>query len=251
MSRAANSKILPTQGHADVLEVYSPAPNFLLSTTTGSRRETNEDRVGFAEDSGVIRLCVTDGHWGDTAADFVAQRMLITAAPKNRDEARKLIGKIEKSLWERFGSDKNPDANTDKTPETSFIAAWYNKVNKSLVVVGYGDVRCMIVGAQKNILIPITNTWLGSFSLLGLRDRISVKEALFFGEYTLSSSDKIILYSDGVDECVYETKTITTEELAGIMRSSDNVGAASESIFKKIFLCGAEDNASIALLFVE
>jgi len=61
----------------------------------------------------------------------------------------------------------------------------------------------------------------------------------------LAENDCIFLFTDGIDQCIYEKDTISFEKIA--MLSKTNVKDIFDELFKEVFDYGAEDNASLAV----
>lgn len=238
--------ILPTPNSNSTSNFITLGQSGILGTTTGLVKRTNEDRIGYTSSNGTLRFCVADGHWGDGAADIIAKFWLdeSTDFPEDREQAIKITSEVQSRLFKTFGK-PIMDEDKDHTPEASFIAAEIH--NGLLRIASYGDCRLLIVN-QGSIVYEHNTlpTWLGAFSYLGLRSRLSVSTGLFYTEVKLAPDDTLMLFSDGVDECVYEAPTISNSELAELATNS-TLEAAYDAIVNKVLEHGAEDNASIAL----
>lgn len=219
----------------------------ILGTTLGLAKTTNEDRLGYLEKNSTLRICIADGHWGDDAADKIVRYWLDSAMqfPTTHAEAVSASRTIESLLFDAFGHEKmNPDH--DRTPEAAFIVIELDQ--HQLRIISYGDCRLLVArhGAPFYQL-PTVATWLGAFSQLGLRDRARIDDALVYNSLDLNPGDTIVLFTDGIDECVYEVPTISPETVAHIA-SSQPPQQAFDTILKDVFAHGAEDNASLAII---
>lgn len=218
----------------------------ILGSTNGLKKERNEDAVGYFSDKNISRICIADGHWGNSVSQFIIKYWLnpLLKFPKNIKESRREAKKIEYLLYKKFGK---PSMNEEKdfTPEASFIVTEISDNN--VRVVSYGDCRMLIAnGGNLKFKMKVTDTWIGAFSYLGLRGRIPSEKATLFKKIKLVKNDCIFLFTDGVDQCIYEKDTISLKEIASLSKN-DNLNNAFNIIFKKIFNYGAEDNASIAI----
>ncbi len=240
--------ILPTttlkQG---VIEKVVMNDNLLVGSTVGLVKDVNEDRVGCVLNGNDVKICLADGHWGEKAAEIIVgywtKEMLLF--PVNKEAAVLEVIKIEKKLFKLFGKiDMNP--NSEFTPEASFIVVQLK--NNILKIISYGDCRLLI--AKEGVIktkLTTKETWLGAFSRLGLRDRISVKKGLVFEERTLMKNDVVFVFTDGIDQCVYEKDTLSDQFLAN-QTHKKSVKNIFEGILNAVFLLGAEDNASLVVL---
>jgi len=218
--------------------------SFGLCTTNGLVKTVNEDRIGYKNQGDSLRICIADGHWGQQAAEVIAEQWLRVDLPQEFSEAVELAKRTERSLYESFGS-LNMDESRDFTPEASFVAV---KIRGNEVdIVGYGDCRLAIIREGRAYSqLPTKATWLGAFSYLGLRNRIPVETGLILEHWRLVPGDQLILFTDGVDECVYEKPTISMAELAGLAHQ-EKLSQSVDAVLAKIMACGAEDNASFAI----
>ena len=222
----------------------------VLGTSLGLVKKTNEDQIGYTipkNKPNTVRICVADGHWGSTASKKIIKFWLNENLnfPINRESAITTTQHIEKKLFKSFGKE-NMNEQTDLTPEGAFTVCEINKLNQ-LTVVSYGDCRLLIANKQRIKYQLLTqSTWLGAFSSLGLRNRIPVEKALVFETYQLQLEDYLLLFTDGVDECVYNKPTIKPEQLAQLTKKVEPE-TIFDSIFKQVFLYGAEDNVSLGI----
>lgn len=218
----------------------------LLATAKGKVKEVNEDRLGCLSTPGTIRLAIADGHWGDAAADLLADYWLDSALkfPASHSDAVRITSQAQNNLYEHFGS-AYMDPNKDFTPESSFVAAEIN--GNSLRLVSYGDCRFIIVnGGKIRFDLEIKETWLGAFSHLGIRNRLSLQDGVLFQQLDILPGDKIFMFTDGVDECIYGKLTLNYGELARLL-NNDSLETSASNLMAKIFEYGAEDNASFAI----
>lgn len=220
--------------------------NILLCSSSGLVKEVNEDKFGYRVTHSGIRVCFCDGHWGTQSSKDITEFMIsLEAFPKSKKSAIFVTKKIEKLLFDSFGK-SNMDKSKDFTPESSFVV--YEQEEDSLRVFGYGDVRFSLFRKGQFILKLQTNpTWLGAFSYLGLRNRIPVEKAVCFSQVLLQKGDIIFIYTDGVDECVYETKTLDESFFLDVFDSNPNCDVASNKILHEIIKNGAEDNFSYGI----
>ena len=218
----------------------------LLTETIGLVKDINEDTSGFEISEQSEVLCIADGHWGSEAAFYCKEKILKNQFPSTKKEARSLVKKIEKDLFKLYGANKM-DPEKDFTPETSFVAIEKNK--NLLSIMSYGDCRALVIRDQKIIFeLKTIPTWLGAFSYLGLRNRVPVDESLVFEKIRTHSGDIVMIFSDGVDECKYETKTISFEWLAKQANDRHDLEIIMKKIFSEIEMNGAEDNAALGLI---
>ena len=222
----------------------------VFGTTAGLVKATNEDRLGYLNTADGLRVCIADGHWGDGAADMIVKYWLSesTQFPLTSEKAVKATQAIEKQLDTHFGT-SDMDADVDKTPEAAFIAA--ELTGNTLQIVSYGDCR-LLVARQGKIYyqLPTKATWLGAFSHRGMRDRQPIKDALSFTSLSLLPGDVVMLFTDGIDECVYEVPTISFDTIAEY-GSTNPPSEAFDKIMNKVFAVGAQDNASLAVISIK
>ncbi len=231
----------------DLKEItIKPDLNTLFCSSSGLIKDTNEDKFGYKVTHRGIRVCFCDGHWGTQSSEDIVDFMLaLETFPKSKKSAFFITKKIEKILFDNFGK-PNLDENKDFTPESSFVV--YEQKADSLSVFGYGDVRFSIFRDGRLIFKLQTNpTWLGAFSYLGLRNRTSVEKAICFSKVLLQKGDVIFTYTDGVDECIYETKTLDESFFLDVFDSNSSCDAASNKILQEILKNGAEDNFSYGI----
>lgn len=240
--------LLPAAAREDVaIEKIVLDEHRVLGTCIGLKRDTNEDRLGLISTKYGTRICITDGHWGEEAAQTGVDTLLddqldITAG---RGEAVGAIKAAETKLYDKYGK-PNMDEAKDFTSETSLLAV--EIADTEATVVSYGDARLLVVrDGSITYNCPTHPTWLGAFSRLGLRSRTSVEQTTVYDKVALQKGDIIIVFTDGIDECVYETPTISFETLAEIV-SQEPPEAAFDIIMDRVFAHGAEDNASLAII---
>ncbi len=241
--------IIPTVAVArkGVIEKIKISENLVLGTTIGLVKNTNEDSVGYFLKDNTIRLCIADGHWGKEAAEIIVNHWLgeNLEFPANKKDAIIEVQRVEEKLFRSFGKNKM-DPDSDFTPEASFVAI--QLVNNLLGVISYGDCRMLIAKAGK-IKTKLTTkaTWLGAFSRLGLRGRLPVERAIEFRRIRMTKGDFLFLFTDGVDQCVYEKDTISFNFIANLSRLT-NLDEVFDKLMREIFAHGAQDNASLAIL---
>jgi serine/threonine protein phosphatase PrpC len=239
--------IIPTITKAGFIEKVELVPHLILGTTVGLVKSINEDRSGCVLDGNSLRICVADGHWGEAAAETIVEHWIKKKMefPVNRDEALSEAIKIEEKLFKSFGkTNMNPDL--DFTPEASFISIQIEE--NTLKAISYGDSRLLVARNGKvKAQLATKETWLGVFSKLGLRNRISVKQGLVFEEIQLKEADVVLIFTDGIDQCVYEKDTLSSQFLAK-QTKTDAVKKIFDSIFDAVFAAGAEDNATLVVL---
>ena len=185
----------------DFIEKVLVSDNFMIASAIGLKKEINEDFVGYYINNDATRICISDGHWGEEAASIIAKHWLNKELnfPIDFAEAKKEAKKIEAELYNKFGK-VDMDEDKDLTPEASFIVAEISKDNIS--IISYGDSRLLIVNKEKvTFTQECKSTWLGAFSHLGLRGRLSVENATVFNTKKLINGDSVILFTDGVDQC--------------------------------------------------
>lgn len=221
--------------------------NFIF-TTRGFAKKLNEDQIGIRIFGDKTRICICDGHWGTEAALIACKTCLdIKSFPNNRSTTIELVESIQKAIFDKFGR-LNMDPEKDFTPETSLLAVEIDS-NNQLSIISYGDCRLMISNNKKILFkLKTVKTWLGAFSYLGLRNRTSVRKSVIFKKLVCKSNDLIWLFTDGIDECKYEKPTITLKWLAETGSKFKNLETITKKIIKKVENCGAEDNASIAII---
>ncbi len=224
------------------------SPAIYLTTSPGLIKKINEDRLGIKEMPDKTRFCLCDGHWGNSAAQIAKLTILSTKLfPNNKQAALRLVSKIQAKIWRQFGR-KNMNPETDKTPETSLIAIEIDD-HLNLKIVSYGDCRLMISHQKKiKYFHKMMKTWLGAFSFLGLRHRLSVKRGVIFRKIQCETADLIWLFSDGIDECRYEIPTISPQNLVSLANKISGLKRLSLQIFKMVNNFGAEDNCSLGII---
>lgn len=241
-----------------VIEKHVHGDNLAIATTSGletagAKSTYNEDRVGYRVTDNAIRICVADGHWGDGAADRIVRFWLDEdrSFPESRQEAVTTTKMLADELHESYGTlayEKASGVELSRTPEAAFIVAEIGAMG--LRVASYGDCRLMVVRDGDPVYVnPQTSTWLGALSVAGLRGRLSVEAALVYQRVPLLENDIVLAHTDGVDECVYETLTISASQLAARTRAALPT-AIIDSIMNDVMRYGAEDHASLAVVRV-
>jgi serine/threonine protein phosphatase PrpC len=236
--------ILPQDNSQSNISKIVVDQHLVLATTTGLVKKTNEDRVGYRKTTLGYRLSICDGHWGDKAAQLAIEEWLNDDAefPISKEDAIHKTKVLEDKLFSIFGKAKM-DSQKDFTPETAFIAVEIS--GDKLTIISYGDCRLIICANQEiQYQHPTSPTWLGAFSHLGLRDRFGIEESLQYKTVKLADNQKVLMFTDGVDECIYEKPTIGIEVLAELT-SLGEPEQILDSIIKSVFDYGAEDNAGL------
>lgn len=224
------------------------SPKLILATTKGLVKKVNEDSMGVLNVNDRLRLCVCDGHWGLVAANLAKDMVLdLPHFPNNLQEAINVTQSIQTLLWKKLGKVRmNPKS--DFTPETSLLAIEIDSARR-LHILSYGDSRLMVSRNEKiKFKLKTQKTWLGAFSFLGLRSRLSVNIATQFKRLECRTDDLIWLFTDGVDECRYEQPTISHKWLYKLGAEDNSLETIVLKIFEKVERFGAEDNASIAIV---
>lgn len=197
---------------------------FLEKITTKGIKPVNEDVIGHLGSS----ICLCDGHWGDQAAKL-ACKSILNNFPTSKTQAIQLLESIQEALFQ-LQTNENP-------PETSVVATKINVFSKVITILSYGDCRLLIVRDKKIVFSLKTRpTWLGALSHLQIRKRLSPREGIVFKKMHLQTEDRVVMFTDGVDECVYEKPTIPHHWIAT---------HSQKEIFKRILKHGAQDNASL------
>ena len=238
-------RLLPKKTTGPSLETYED-DRLIIGSTCGLKKDLNEDRIAVVSNSGTHRVIIADGHWGDEAADIIARFWLEQESiPTSQKEALKLTTILEKQLFDRFGQ-PDMDPETFRTPEASFLL--FEVVENRLRIIAYGDCRLLIAREGKvSYQYTTTPTWLGAFSHVGLRDRLSLVDALYYEEVRLEAGDTVIAFTDGVDECVYEVPTLSPEWIAQQTLTAPKISQQFQVIMDAVHQHGAEDNASLAV----
>lgn len=221
----------------------------LLGTTTGIVKDENEDVIGALVGSKMLRVCIADGHWGKTASQRICDACLNpdVLIPSSEAEASKFVSSLENELFEAFGS-ANMDETKDFTPEASFIVLEVDK--DSLHITAYGDCRMLVIRNKRIVFqLETKETWLGAFSRLGLRKRQPANEATIFKNIHVIRGDTVLLFTDGVDQCVYEKPTISFKHIATMVDPPLNT--ICDRLFREVFKHGAEDNASLGIIRIQ
>jgi len=216
-----------------------------VSTITGAKL-INEDAVGICDNGSSTRICIADGHWGELAAQRIGSGWIDDQSfPVNRITAIIRTRQLETTIYDLFAKPVM-DTEQDKTPEAAFVAMSIN--NNILSFVSYGDCRIMVIRDGRIVVRnkPVA-TWLGAFSRLGMRNRLPIDEALEYQKVELLSGDTVLVFSDGVDQCVYETQTLSDSFFVDAV-SLANANNIHDYIMAEVLRRGAEDNASLAVL---
>lgn len=219
----------------------------ILATTTGLKKDVNEDQSSVAVIADAIRFCVADGHWGAAAAERCVAFWTSEALtfPHIRENAVKLTLELEQLLYAEFGT-QDMDENRDFTPEAAFIAGEIS--GDKITLVSYGDCRAMLIRSRQILYsVQESQTWLGAFSHLGLRNRQAVTEGLVFDVITRETGDTFCVFTDGIDECVYETPTLSRESIAELI-SDKPIEQSIQSLMEAVDAAGAEDNATVLIV---
>jgi len=223
--------------------------DFIIGTTAGLLKKENEDSIGCSFNDNTTRICIADGHWGrETSKKLVGYWLSsVNVFPNTKEKAVTEMKKVEDEIFKTF-SKPNMNPQKDFTPEAAVIAIEITK--NRLSVVSYGDCRLLILNDHKiKFCLKTTETWLGVFSYLNLRGRLPISNAIEFMQTDLTIGDVVVLFTDGIDQCVYEKDTISFAEIAEKVQSTA-ITAAFDNIMKEVFLNGAEDNASIGIIKV-
>lgn len=198
----------------------------LSITTIKGVKPVNEDVIGHL--CSVVCLC--DGHWGDQAAKL-ACKSILNNFPTSKVQAVQLLESIQEALFQ-LRTNENP-------PETSVAAINMDIYARVITILGYGDCRLLIVRNKKIVFSLKTRpTWLGALSHLQIRKRLSPRKGIIFKKMQLQAGDRVMMFTDGVDECVYEKPTIPHQWIAT---------HSQKEIFERILKHGAEDNASLII----
>jgi serine/threonine protein phosphatase PrpC len=221
--------------------------NGVSGTTLGLKKADNEDSLKIKSNKNRLQICLADGHWGKEAALMATDFLIKTSKGQEEILAKKLVTDLQKKIYQRFGKiDMNP--NKDFTSETSLISVVVDRSINRLTFFNYGDCRLHIYRNGKLFFKMKNNsTWLGVFSQLGLRKRLSVEQGLIFDTVELKKDDIVFIFTDGVDECIYETPTLDNSIFEKSLEKH-NVESIFDFIFNKVFYYGAEDNASLVVL---
>lgn len=240
--------ILPSQTKQQTALVNKVmfSPNLVIGTTIGLVKQHNEDTVGCVLNKDLIRICIVDGHWGSETGRFIVKHWLKSevAFPNSSTEAIRETKRIEKELFRMFGKTQM-DPNKDFTPEASFIAV--EIIKKRISIVNYGDCRLLVVnnGTMK-FNLEVSDTWLGAFSHLQLRKRLPVDRATKFKKTQLIKGDFVFLFTDGIDQCVYEKNTISFDFISSQSKLND-LSKIFDKLIGEVFANGAQDNASLVI----
>src|SRR5436309_3261056 len=140
--------ILPATAKEPRISKASPAAGITLGTTRGLAKPANEDRVGYFAQSDLTRLCISDGHWGDSAADMIVRHWLNDSLlfRGTRDAAVAETKVLEHKLFTTYGPPQM-DEKKDRTPEAAFIALELRGM--AVRLVSYGDCRMLITREEE------------------------------------------------------------------------------------------------------
>lgn len=217
-----------------------------MGTTAGLVKQNNEDHIGCSINKDFIRICIADGHWGDDASRLIVNHWLKDKVifPKSSIQAVRETKIIENKLFNIFGKFRM-DPDNDFTPEASFIAV--EIIGDKLSIVSYGDCRLLIAnnGITK-FHLEGNSTWLGAFSHLHLRKRLSVNQVTKFLQIQCGKDDFVFLFTDGVDQCVYEKDTISFDFISSQSKNID-LSKTFDKLISEVFANGAQDNASLGI----
>lgn len=221
-------------------------PNFVMGTTAGLVKQNNEDSIGCFINKDFIRICIADGHWGDDASRLIVNHWLKNKVifPNSLIAATRETKTIENKLFNIFGKPRM-DPNKDFTPEASFIAI--EIIGDKLSIVSYGDCRLLIANNGVNKFhLEGNSTWLGTFSHLHLRKRLSVNQATIFFKMQCGKDDILFIFTDGVDQCIYEKNTISFDFISSQSKKID-LAVTFDKLISEVFTNGAQDNASLGI----
>ena len=89
--------------------------NLIAVTTTGLKKNVNEDSIGILITKKYTRFSIADGHWGKEASRIIVNYWLNKKIkfPDNSEETKLEIKKIEEKLYKKFGK---PNMNEDNDP---------------------------------------------------------------------------------------------------------------------------------------
>src|SRR5579883_2215397 len=170
--------ILPIRDGDPAVLVVAPTQNLALGTSSGNK-PANEDRIGYLNTEDATRICISDGHWGDEAARTIADYWINREVPfpTSKRQALHAVRQIEQDLFSRTGRPRM-DPDNDRPPEASFVAMELGR--QVLRIVSYGDCRLVVARFANEVPRPYYRhaelaSWLGAFSMLGLRDRVSTR----------------------------------------------------------------------------
>jgi serine/threonine protein phosphatase PrpC len=222
-----------------------------IGTCRGRIKRTNEDYIGYvrlSQEKQRVRLCICDGHWGGQAAQIIADYWLKPRKhfPQNKPEAISAVQGLQTHIK------KLTPCHPEGPPEAAFIAAELGE--RVLRMVSFGDCRSLVArqeGCNSHQVYHHTGlaTWLGALTFSGHARRLPVERATQFRRLELEPRDVVILYTDGLDECIYETPTIATKTIAHTALL-DAPGVATGNLLKLALEKGGEDNVSVAVLQV-
>lgn len=205
--------------------------NLTVLSTPGLVKPENEDVLAVNTVGHETQICLCDGHWGKTAADLACST-LISHFPTSRLRALRLLRQIERRLF--------TSSSGNQPPETSVLSVKVDTSSRRLTYMGYGDCRLLVARSDRIIFsLPPVATWLGALSYRSQRGRLPVKTALIYGSIALKEHDTVLLFTDGIDECIYNQPTIPHSWL---------VKHTASQILKRVLSHGAEDNASLIIL---
>lgn len=219
-------------------------------STKWLKKSLNEDTIWALNCKNKFIACICDWHWWDEASNIVKKFILSkkNKFPNNEKQWVVYLKKVEKIIFKKYWKN-NLNWVTDITPETSLI--WIEINQNRLKILSYWDCRWFIINKDSIIEIQKNNSWLWSFSYLWLRNRLPVLDNIYFKKFNLEKWDIIILFTDWVDECVYEKPTISIENILKISYQSITNKKIIKSIFNEVFENWAEDNASFMILKIK
>jgi len=237
--------MLPNMLHNEIAGQINGDDNVVYISLPGLVKPTNEDRLEYWTQDHGMSACIADGHWGDEAAQHAVSFWKDAGIPDSKEMAIQKTSELERELYTSFGKPVM-DQEIDLTPETAFVGI--NISEDRLDIASYGDCRLLVVnGAAIKYSLEQKSTWLGAFSHLGLRSRMAVKDGLVYERLPLDKEDYVIMFTDGLDECIYERPTISHEEIAESFRLVQPKKIL-EDLVSLAFSYGAEDNIS-ALIY--
>lgn len=215
--------------------------NLAYHISIGLKKKVQED-VLFVDEKQDL-FVIADGHWGKEAAEIAVQFISQNPEFQTKENAIEFIKKIELELFQKFGKEEM-DKDVDTPPETSILAA--RIISDTLHLLSYGDCYSYLVRSGEIISLNSQKpTWLGAFSYLGLRNRQSVEQSLEFKEIEIQKGDILLLMTDGITECVYETPTISEEDILKVIQEKTNSKQIVRELVEKAYECGGEDNIAV------
>lgn len=218
-----------------------------IATTAWLIKHLNEDRIWYILNENMFRACLCDGHWWTEAAEITYETLLSDDIhfPKNKEESILLLKWIEQIIYWKHGDPLLTWEDWEKTPESSIIS--FEISHKILRLITYGDCRFFILRGDYTFQTPMIQSWIWSFSYLKLRNRLTVENWAFYWEFNISPWDIILMFSDGIDECVYEKPTIPISKICETARQTLSIEEKINILLNEVYENGAEDNASIGI----